>query len=120
MAVTKLPPKNSLITVDEVSYRWHIHHEPYFSTDFGWRGLTIHVELNVEKVHRPLLLEYPTTERKKVTFEANRQKSPVLESQLREYIREAIENGWRPDSRGKAFDYVIAGEELEDEAYDEE
>ena len=120
MPVSKLRPKDSFINIDDVSYRWHVHHEPYFSTDFGWRGLIIYVELNVEKVHRPLLLEYPAEERKKVTYEANRQKTPVVESQLREYIREAMAAGWRPDSRGKAFDYVVPGGAQENEEFEEE
>ncbi len=94
------------ITVDGIELRWHMHIEPQVTTEFGHKGRRFSVR-KAEGTRRELMLEFPfpieTPNRKPRSPES----AKILPSVLEAAIRQAIEAGWRPQSRGRVFNFRV-------------
>ena len=99
----------SAVTIDGLALVWWLHREQQLSTADGWKGLAIHVKV-VEGTRRELHLEYPTVGTEKTAFpRAIKSTRPtILKAKVEAHIREAMEAGWDPNSRGKPFVYQVA------------
>jgi hypothetical protein len=99
----------SAVTIDGFPLVWHLHREQQLSTADGWKGLAIHVKV-AEGTRRELQLEYPTVnaERTASPRMARSTRPTILKAKVEAQIREAMEAGWDPNSRGKPFFYQAA------------
>jgi hypothetical protein len=97
----------SAITIDGFSLLWSLHREQQLSTEDGWKGLAIHVKV-AEGVRRELHLEYPVyiKEPRGIKFTAP-PRPTILAAKVEAHIRQAMADGWDPDSRGKPFIYEL-------------
>jgi hypothetical protein len=96
------------ITIDGVALIWHLHREQQWTDDEELRGIGIHVKA-AEGTHRELHLEYPGVRSAKAGFiKADPGMPTIAASRVAAHIREAIEAGWDPASRGKPFVYEVA------------
>jgi hypothetical protein len=92
---------SSLVTVGEVSFRFKVHREPQWCGADGWKGLALAIEA-VDRPGRNLIVELPF-ERSSHRSTPQRQRPVISVAEVERYIREAIDAGWDPDSRGKPF-----------------
>ena len=98
------------ITIDGHHLIWHLHREQQMETDDGQRGVCIHVR-RAEGVRRELHMEYPVVATVRNGYLRKEPAKPtIVTTKVEANIREAIEAGWDPDSRGKP--YVFHLEEL--------
>lgn len=97
---------DALLTVDGIDLRWHLHSEPQITSEFGPKGRRYSIRA-AEGTKRELILEFPfpkeTAKRKPVSP----QSAKILPNILEDGIRQAIEAGWRPQSRGRVFNFRI-------------
>jgi hypothetical protein len=94
------------ISVDGVEFGWRVDRNPQWCTADGWRGLLLYVEASGSR-GRSLHIELPFEIRDHGST-PHRQRPKVSAQALSRYIREALEAGWDPSSRGKTFLYVVA------------
>jgi hypothetical protein len=116
------PRKRNLsgtITVDGVPLIWNIKSEPAWGTSDGDIGLRLSVMKHDDtltrhgerKAWRELILQFP--------FEKPRQasrfpeKPKVTPEMLTAGVRLAIEAGWSPDGRGRAFELILEEGDLQ-------
>ncbi len=99
-------PKRSIessVTIDGMRLVWRLHREQQWSTDDGWRGMAIHVKA-AEGVHRELNLEYPPVNTEKSGYTKMQPVRPgIIKAKVEGDIRDAIADGWDPESRGKPY-----------------
>jgi hypothetical protein len=101
------------VTIDEIVLDWHVKSEPQWNTTDGDIGMRLSVSKHDEtltrhgdnKAWRELILEYPFEPPKHTSRFPDR---PKIEPQeLTADIRLAMEAGWEPWSRGRAFVLVL-------------
>ena len=99
----------SSVTIDGVPLIWRLHREQNWTDDDKAVGLAIHVQV-VGLVRRELYLEYPAVRKQQNGYAAPvlTMRPPIAASKVAEHIREAMEAGWDPESRGKPFVYEVA------------
>lgn len=109
------------VTVDGVVLCWEIRSEPQWNTTDGDIGMRLTVEAEgaittrnplapKNKAHRQLILEYPFEKRQKKT--SRFPDRPKIEPEaLIADIKLAIEAGFEPLSRGRAFVFALYDEE---------
>jgi hypothetical protein len=98
------------VTIEGHPLIWSLHREQQFTTDDGWRGVAIHVRL-AQGTRRELHLEYPAVKTQKLDYtRTDRVVVNIRPPKVEEHIRQAMEAGWDPASRGKP--YVHELEEL--------
>jgi len=91
------------VTLDGFALVWRLHREQQLETSDGAKGMSIHVTV-AEGVKRELHLEYPVVERKMKGLLPLAPARPTISARrVEEHIREAMEAGWDPGSRGKPF-----------------
>jgi hypothetical protein len=109
---------SGIVQVDGVALAWHIKSEPAWGTSDGNIGLRLSVMKHDEtltrhgerKAWRELILQFP--------FEKPRhasrfpEKPKVTPEMLTAGVRLAIEAGWSPNARGKAFELVLEESDL--------
>jgi hypothetical protein len=82
--------------------QWHVRHWGGISHEFeAQRGLSVSVCVEAGRT-RELILDFASSES---AFHAPSQSQ--FEQRLREAIMSAIDDGWRPLSRGKAYTYQV-------------
>jgi hypothetical protein len=97
----------SEFSIDGFSLVWHLHRDQQWCTADGWKGVAIHVKL-VEGVRRELHLEYPAVVTQKRGYTRIDPIQPaILTARVETHIRQAMEAGWDPESRGKPFVYEV-------------
>jgi hypothetical protein len=95
------------ITIDGHSLIWHLHRDQQGSVEDGWRGVAIHVKA-AEGVHRELFLEYLAVIPQKSLYMKTLPAQPAIRpSKVEANIRQAMADGWDPDSRGKPYVYEV-------------
>ena len=95
------------ITRDGHSLIWRLHREQQWFTEDGWKGVAIHVKV-ADKVRRELVMEYPAVISQKFGYMKNELvRQNIMPAKVEGHIRQAIEAGWDPDSRGKPFTYQV-------------
>jgi len=95
----------STIIVNGNEYLWRVERNPQWCSADGWRGMLLHVEPGSSD-GRALNIELPF-ERKDHRSTPHRQRPKITLSMVSMYIREALEAGWDPTSRGKVFQYTV-------------
>jgi hypothetical protein len=89
------------IAVDGVKLFWRLLSEPQWTTEHGYKGLCISVQM--EEGHcRELILEFPF-ERGSASVAKLPQRPKFSAKDIEDGIRRAIAAGWEPASRGKKF-----------------
>ena len=107
MPRTKRDLENS-VTIGGIALIWKLHREQQYSTADGWKGVSIHVRVS-EGTRRELRLEYPAVKTQKVGFtRTDRVVVNIRPAKVEEHIREAMEAGWDPASRGKPFVFEVS------------
>jgi hypothetical protein len=91
-----------VVTVDGVDYVW-AHRHGWLVWGKGIKAVSVSVSLKPERT-RELILDFTL----KVGPEESTPSEAKLERALPAAIREALEAGWDPESRGRAFRYEIA------------
>lgn len=94
------------IVIEGMDLLWHVHREPQWCTDDGWKGMSIAVCLADHKC-RELLIEYPFKRRANGMADFP-QRPNIIAKALETDIRTAMEAGWDPTSRGKVFAFQVA------------
>lgn len=94
------------IVIEGMDLHWHIHREPQWCTDDGWKGTSIAVRLAGYKC-RELLIEYPFKRRANGMIDLP-QRPNVIARALETDIKAAMEAGWDPTSRGKVFAFQVS------------
>jgi hypothetical protein len=90
------------VTVDDVDYDWSLQREPQWSTDQGYKGMAVAVQLAASPA-RQAVLEFPFPRWSARKSTPHRQRPQVQRAQLEEGIRAALAAGWDPASKGKPF-----------------
>lgn len=115
------PKKRGLggrITIDGIPLIWEIKSEPAWGTDHGDVGLRLSVMKYDEtltrhgerKAWRELILQFPFEKQR----HASRfpEKPRVTPEMLAAGVRLAIQAGWSPDARGRAFELILEESDL--------
>jgi len=85
--------------VDSVFYVWRVRHYASASSPYeNVQGVSACVRLR-GKCAKELVIDFPVRD----YFFRKPSSTTAFEERLRKCIRGAIEIGWKPDSRGKAF-----------------
>lgn len=106
------------ITVDGVPLQWSVRSEPKWRTTDGDIGMrltivkfdeakTRHGEM---KAWRELILQYPFEKPKTASRFPERPR--VDPEHLKHYVRLAMDAGWEPHSRGRAFELILEDSDL--------
>jgi hypothetical protein len=90
------------VTIDGTKLLWTLHREQQFTTEEGWKGVSIHVRLaESTRARRELYLEYPAIKTQKVGFtRTDRVVVNIRPVKVEADIRLALAGGWDPESRG--------------------
>jgi hypothetical protein len=96
----------SPITIDGLELTWTILRDTQWSSRDDYQGITISVR-KMGPERRELLLKYPFLGVKPNGQWHIPEKLKVTPQIVEAGIREAIEGGWEPDSRGKVFTWFV-------------
>ena len=96
----------SPITVDGLELTWTLLRDTQWSSRDDYQGITISVR-KAGPERRELLLKYPFLGVKPNGNWHIPEKLKVSPQIVETGIREAIEGGWDPDSRGKVFTWFV-------------
>ncbi len=95
------------VSIDGLSLVWRLHREQQWFTADGWKGVAIHVKV-AEGAHRELHLEYPAVKTQKVGYtRTDSVRQNISPAKVATHIRQAIEAGYDPASRGKPFVFEV-------------
>ena len=96
----------SPITVDGYELVWTVLRDTQWSSQDDYQGITISVQ-QVGPERRALLLKYPFLGAKPNGNWHIPEKVKITPQIVELGIREAIEAGWNPDSRGRVFNWLV-------------
>jgi hypothetical protein len=97
----------SEVTIDGFHLIWNLHREQLMPAQDDWTGMAIHVKI-AEGVRRELYLEYPVYYKEQHGVKFTEPPRPtIVPAKVVAHIRQAIEDGWDPDSRGKPYIYEL-------------
>lgn len=99
----------SSVTIDGVPLVWRLHREQQGNAAEGWRGMAIHVRV-AEGTRRELHMEYPPviTQKAGLGRIGYVPRPNIVPGEVEAQIREAMAEGWDPDSRGKPYVFHVA------------
>ncbi len=89
-----------VLEIDGFPLRWTLRSEQVWSPDGEHIGVRISVERSDEP-HRELILEYPFQDLGKTG------RPEIDQDRIAGDIRQAMEAGWKPKSRGRPFIWVL-------------
>ena len=96
--------KGGVLQIDGTNYRWSVLRTQTYcgvnSSGNQYVGMAIQVETAAAS-HRSLILEFDHVQGHRCMSKHMRFKIP--EGRLIEYVRNAMQSGWEPESRGKPF-----------------
>lgn len=97
------------VEIDGFPLVWRLHREQQWYTSDGWKGVAIHVcAADAEGRRRELHLEYPAMKTQRLQHtHTDRVVVSIRPGKIEEHIRQAMEAGWDPASRGKPFVFEI-------------
>ena len=105
-------PKRSIqgaVTIDGHALLWRLHREQQWFTGDGWKGVAFHVKVAVG-VRRELYLEFPPVLTKNSeSMKDAPPRHPISAAKVEAGIREAMEAGWDPESRGQPHFFEASG-----------
>ena len=91
------------VEIDGSRYDWQLLSEPQFSSDDGWKGMT--VSLRRHDMQREAVLEFPTP--KRLIKGLPKGRSHINDAIAARGIRAALLAGWDTASRGKAVVFMV-------------
>jgi len=92
------------MTVDGVRLQWKLLSEPQYSNSGEGQRIGMRIVVRVaEAAARELIIEYPYPMDKGGLPRPVPQRPQVSGPMVERSIREALDSGWDPQSRGKAF-----------------
>ncbi len=97
--------EETTIELNNTIYKWWVSRQPQWCHEDGWQGVQISVELAKEP-KKILLLQLPF-EISSRRSTPQKQRPKIQPKQVVNYITQAIEDGWQPNSRGKPFRYEV-------------
>ncbi|MBS2026451.1 MAG: hypothetical protein JST54_00985 [Deltaproteobacteria bacterium] len=92
------------VVVGDQRFSWRLHREPQWCTADGWRGMVIAVRQ--ADGEREALIEWPMPKEGSHTV-PYRQRPKIDTPRLQGGIRQALDAGWDPLSRGKPFAVIV-------------
>jgi hypothetical protein len=99
---------DGLIAVNGVRLSWRLLSEPLWTSEHGYKGLCISVRTE-DAGHRELILEYPMPNKRTGNGLLQLPQRPKFSIKtIEDGIRQAIAEGWEPESRGKAFVFKVS------------
>jgi hypothetical protein len=99
--------RETATTIDGFSLIWNLHREQQWCTADECKGIAIRVRVAVG-ARRELFLEYqPVRSRKAGYTRVDAAQPAILAAKVEAHIREAMANGWNPESRGKPYFYQV-------------
>jgi hypothetical protein len=97
----------SAVAIDGFSLIWRLYREQQWCTADRWKGVAIHVSV-AAGARRELYLEYPPVRTHKVGYtRVDPVQQRISPAKVEAHIRQAMEAGWDPSSRGKPFVYQV-------------
>ena len=91
------------VTIDETDLLWRVHREQSSAGEGEPLGLAIHVKV-ASGTRKALHLEYqPVRVEKPGKLWTPPPRPTIVAAKVAAHIREALEHGWDPESRGKPF-----------------
>jgi hypothetical protein len=93
------------VTIDDVEIVWELLREAQYTTSDGYKGMAFSVRADGDKVFRELILEFPFPKRK-FRF-AHQEKERIFAPVIEAAIRQAMDAGWNPVSRGRVFAFQV-------------
>lgn len=107
------------LVVDEHPLHWTLKSEPAWGTSHGDIGMRLSImkhdetltRYGVNKAWRELVLQYPF-ERKQRHASRFPERPKVTEEMVAAGVRLAIEAGWNPNTRGRAFELILEESDL--------
>jgi len=97
-----------LVTVEGFARYWQLISEPQRTTEHGYKGLCISVQLENAR-QRELVLEYPMPNKSTGNgYPQLPQRPKFSDKTIEDGVRQAMLAGWEPESRGKAFVFKVA------------
>jgi|GEM_PF-438045 len=95
-----------LLTIDGFDFAWQLISEPQWTTS-GLKGLCISLQLQ-DGHHRELILEYPFPKKTNgIGLPQIPQRPKFSLKTIEANVRQAIAAGWKPQSRGKTFVFLV-------------
>lgn len=107
------PRKRSIeakLTVDEFELHWTLRTEPRWTPEAGYQGLTFSVQM-ADSALRELVLEFPFPGEVPTGYVKSFDRPDVSPAAIEAAIRQAIDAGWKPLSRGRAFHFKVSSDE---------
>ena len=92
-----------VVEIDGLKYAWELQREPQWSTDDGWKGMT--VSLRQKDSQREALLEFPPPKRLLQGLPKGR--TQINDAIAARGVRAALLAGWEPASRGKPVVFMV-------------
>jgi hypothetical protein len=104
-------PKRTIqseLVIEGMPFIWRLHREQQWCTADGWKGISIQVS-TAEGNSRELFLEYPPRKTYSDGWSHTdpRVRPRISAAKVESHIRQAIQAGWDPNSRGKPFAYQV-------------
>ena len=105
-------PKRQLgakVEIDGFHLTWRLRREQHTNGLDDWHAVAIHVQNEDTRARRDLYLEYPLVPvlNKNGITRADSIHVPIHAKKVEAHIRQAIEAGWDPESRGKPFVFDV-------------
>jgi hypothetical protein len=91
---------------EDIALVWELISEPQKHPDFGYVGARISVNV-AEAARRELIVEFPFPTDKNGDYLPVTPKQTFTQAEIDKAIRLALEDGWDPGSRGKAYHFRI-------------
>lgn len=96
--------------IDDMEIAWSLRSELRWTPEFGYQGMTFSARVAGE-TWRELVLEMPYPGEKPKGYVSVLERPDVSPARVEQGIRMAIEAGWKPLSRGRAFHFQMPDEE---------
>jgi len=101
----KIEDKLETISVDGENYHWKVRHTWLVNSGVGVKGISISVWLKPGQ-SKELVVEFPFS-----LFGLDRSPKPAkIDAALQSALKEHIAAGWRADSRGHTFHFLVSNE----------
>lgn len=93
------------VIIDGHELEWSLLREAKFTTNDGYKGMAFSVQTQGHKTFRELILEFPFPMNK--AGWAQREKERIQPHLIEAAIKQAMEAGWDPVSRGRFFAFQV-------------
>ena len=108
MKARKRTASGTLI-IDGHELEWTLRREAMVTTNDGYKGMAFTVHTLGGKTYRELILEFPFP-MNKAGWAQHREKERIDPHRIEAAIRQAMEAGWDPVSRGRFFAFQVPEE----------